>query len=160
MSDEKMLLHVAFPLDSDGFLRRECPTCGREFKWMHTPDDQETVQIAVADGGYYCPYCGVQAETNTWLTQAQVEFARSAVANQAMERVVESLRHTLDNIGRSSGGSIRTSHGSNNRSDEPDPLTEVDDMRLASFACHPTEPLKIADDWQRETHCLICGQTS
>lgn len=22
------------PLDSDGFLRRECPTCEREFKWL------------------------------------------------------------------------------------------------------------------------------
>ena len=28
-------LSVPFPLDSEGFLRRECPSCRREFKWLH-----------------------------------------------------------------------------------------------------------------------------
>ena len=29
---------MSSPLDSDGFLYRECPICEREFKWLHTPE--------------------------------------------------------------------------------------------------------------------------
>src|SRR4051812_31624365 len=62
---------VPVPLDSEGFLRRECPTCEREFKWLPS-DDSEPVE----PGGYYCPYCGIQAPVEHWLTKPQAEFAR------------------------------------------------------------------------------------
>lgn len=58
MSDE-VRLSMSIPLDSEGFARWECPTCEREFKSLPTPDGQEPVPVA--DGGYFCPYCGVQA---------------------------------------------------------------------------------------------------
>jgi hypothetical protein len=51
-------LSVPMPLDPDGFLRRECPTCERQFKWMAaTEEDEGTPQ---PEGGYYCPYCVIQ----------------------------------------------------------------------------------------------------
>ena len=75
MSDDDVALEMSMPLDSDGFLRRECPTCEREFKWFHTPAEEGSA-APVIDGGYFCPYCGVQAETNTWLTQAGRPVAR------------------------------------------------------------------------------------
>jgi len=31
-------------------------------------------------------------------------------------------------------------------------------MTRVDFACHPSEPLKILDDWHEPVHCLICGQ--
>jgi hypothetical protein len=34
-------LSMSFPLDSDGFLRRVCPSCEREFKWLPTPEGEE-----------------------------------------------------------------------------------------------------------------------
>jgi hypothetical protein len=40
MSDE-VQLSMSLPLDGDGFLRRECPTCEREFKWLPSPDQLE-----------------------------------------------------------------------------------------------------------------------
>ena len=42
--------------------------------------------------------------------------------------------------------------------DEPEPLTEVDDMTRVDFSCHPTEPIKVLDDWDKSVFCLICGQ--
>ena len=30
-----MEIEIALPLDNDGFLRRECPSCERQFKWFH-----------------------------------------------------------------------------------------------------------------------------
>jgi hypothetical protein len=42
MSDDDVTLEMSMPLDSDGFLRRECPTCEREFKWFSTPEEEGT----------------------------------------------------------------------------------------------------------------------
>jgi hypothetical protein len=41
--------------------------------------------------------------------------------------------------------------------DEMDPLTEDDDMRRVDVRCHPTEPIKVIEDWPGAVYCLICG---
>ena len=55
--DEKST-QMSVPLDSDGFLRRECPTCEREFKWFNSEEGRGE---PVPEGGYVCPYCAIQA---------------------------------------------------------------------------------------------------
>ncbi|HEV7751795.1 MAG TPA: hypothetical protein VGO71_09640, partial [Baekduia sp.] len=61
------------PLDSDGFLRRECPTCEREFKvFVHQVAGEEADAQGPQPGGYYCPYCAIQADANAWFTKAQI----------------------------------------------------------------------------------------
>ena len=32
------------------------------------------------------------------------------------------------------------------------------DMARVDFECHPTEPVKVLDDWDKPVSCLICGQ--
>jgi hypothetical protein len=86
-------IDLSFPLDDDGFLRRECPDCGREFKWLttsphegsafgddpsHANHDQPEV------GSYHCPYCAVVAAADDWLTRGQARIVEQAV----MDRVV------------------------------------------------------------------------
>jgi hypothetical protein len=156
MSDDKVTLEMSIPFDSDGFLRRECPTCERQFKWLHTPEEEGSSAL-VSDGGYFCPYCGVQAETNTWLTQAQVELAQNMVATRVVGPMLKKFGDDLKGIGRGSRRMIRADV-TYNRPDELDPLTEVDDMTRIDFDCHPTEPLKIVDGWDKPVRCLICGQ--
>jgi hypothetical protein len=39
-----------------------------------------------------------------------------------------------------------------------EPLTEADGITRIDFGCHPSEPLKVLDDWHEPVHCLICGQ--
>jgi hypothetical protein len=143
MRDDEMTLAMSVPLDSDGFLRRECPTCEREFKWMQTPEG-EGIAASIGDGGYFCPYCGVWAETNTWLTKAQVELAQNIVATQAIGPILEKFGDGL----------------TYQAPDELDPLTEVDDMTRVDFDCHPTEPVKVLERWHKPVHCLICGRTN
>jgi hypothetical protein len=84
MTDDKVTLGMTIPLDSDGFLRRECPTCEREFKWQ--PSEGEAAEDAepADDVGYFCPYCAIQAPTNAWLTQAQIALAQNIVARQVI----------------------------------------------------------------------------
>lgn len=140
--DDEVRIAVSVPVDSDGFLRRECPTCEREFKWL--PSDDEDSSEQPDPGGYFCPYCGVQAPTGDWLTQAQAEYLRAI----AIRRVVDPK---LDELERS-GLKMKRS-----RSEEPAELTEDDDMRRIDFACHPGEPLKVLEEWEQPVLCLICG---
>ncbi len=156
MSDDEVTLAMSMPLDSDGFLRRECPTCEREFKWLPSTD-QDDEDIAVPDdAGYFCPYCGVQAPTGSWLTQAQVALAENMVQREVLGPMLKDLGKNIEGIGRSSGGLINVSM-EYDEPDELDPLIETDDMRRVDFACHPGEPVKVLDDWQKPVRCLVCG---
>jgi hypothetical protein len=151
MTDE-INLSMSLPLDADGFLRRECPTCGREFKWF-ADQAQDSLSEPVPDAGYHCPLCDVQAPEDSWWTQAQAELARDIAAKAVLGPEMEKL---ADTITRSGGGMIEM------RMDVPDlpeprTLSESDDMRRVDFECHPSEPVKVPDDWTAVVHCLICG---
>lgn len=136
-----MELSVSLPVDKSGFLRRECPTCERQFKWFHgstkdRPDD------FLEPENYFCPYCGVPSGHDTWWTPAQLDYARASV---------------MGPISRYIGSELGSSSKVNDH-DVPDPLVEPDDMMMVEPPCHPFEPLKMADDWDAPLHCLMCGE--
>lgn len=156
VSDDKVSLQMSIPLDSDGFLRRECPTCEREFKWLHT-SAEDAIGETPSDGGYFCPYCGVQAQAGSWLTKAQAELAQRLVASRVVGPMLEKFADDVRSIGRHSRGIVRA-EVTHDVPAEPEPLTEVDDMTRVDFGCHPTEPVKVHDDWDGAVFCLVCGQ--
>ena len=137
MSDTDDRFSVTFPLDTEGFLRRECPTCEREFKWLHGTENDEIA--AVPDGGYFCPYCGIQSSADGWLTKAQVELVHNTVATEAIGPLIKGkgFKYTPPK--------------------KMEPLSELDDMRRVSFACHVGEPVKVLEEWRGVVYCLICG---
>jgi hypothetical protein len=153
MTDE-FTTSMSVPLDSDGFLRRQCPTCEREFKWLNSPDGAAE---PVPDGGYHCPYCEVQAPAGSWHTEAQVELAKSVLLHEAVAPELQKFSRDVERSGR--GGLISFKVDV----DLPpplDPLTETDDMRRVDFTCHPREPVKVLDDWDRSVRCLVCGRAA
>lgn len=148
----------SLPLDSEGFLRRECPTCEREFKCRIFQDGDSPYQMV--EGGYFCPYCAIQAQPTAWFTQAQVELQRGLMESEVLGPQVDKLIENFRDIGRNSGGLLRVEGGNYRRPARPDPLTETEDMRRVDFVCHPEEPLKVLDDWDDDIHCLICGESA
>lgn len=152
MSDSNFQTSISMPLDTDGFLRRECPSCEREFKWFHSEDGDAA---ATDPSGYYCPYCGVQA-TDGWLTKAQVEVAQATVMKDVMGPMLDDFGKSM----RSSSSSMFRIEVKTDPIPDPPELTEDDDMRRVEFPCHPTEPLKVLDDWRGTVHCLICGTSA
>lgn len=155
MNDENPTSEMSLPLDSEGFLRRECPTCEREFKWLHTPDDEIETKPQ-SQVSYFCPYCRVNAEAGAWYTKAQLELARSTLMAEVVDPMLHEFANDIENIGRSSRGMI-SAEVSFQSPEKPQGLTEVDDMKRVEFSCHPSEPLKILEDWDRPVRCLICG---
>jgi hypothetical protein len=148
------------PLDGDGFLRRECPTCEREFKCLVSEDEAAATPMSPA--GYYCPYCTAQAPAGSWWTKAQVEAAQALAYREVVTPELEKLKRTVEGMNRS-GGLIGVS-AELNISDEPEVPTldevGVDGMRRIDFACHDGDPVKVLESWTRAVHCMICGETA
>lgn len=152
MSDE-ISIPVELPLDSDGFLRRECPTCEQEFKWR---SDDEAAEGAEQTDQCFCPRCGQPAGLDQWWTPAQLDYAQAvAVASPALDRMLQ------DQIGDAFKGlkgiSFKPDPGFTLDNQQPPPLVETDDMIIVEPPCHPTEPIKVPDGATDRVYCLICG---
>lgn len=147
-------IEMGVPLDEDGFLRRACPTCGREFKWLHTEIDGDA-DSAGDSSGYFCPYCGVQADVAQWWTGAQSAAIEAAVMDEVIEPEIDSLRRQVNSVNKESGGLLSMDIEVDRESVPP--LQEPNDMAKVDFACHPDEPVKIVESWAGPVYCLTCG---
>ncbi len=160
MSDQS--ISMSLPLDSDGFLRRECPSCKRQFKWRPAQPNDEAVpepqENVASPDFYYCPYCGDPAALDQWWTQEQIEYAQQLAMARVLGPELRELGKSIQNLNRSSGGFIKAKVSLPDTS-EPTSLQEPDDMIRLDFPCHPEEPLKIAGDWDGQVHCLVDGMT-
>lgn len=150
MNDE-ISVPIELPLDSDGFLRRECPTCEHEFKWFaHDEGDVEAEPVEQ----YFCPLCGQADGPDSWWTPAQLDYAEAVAAPE-----IEQL--TQDAIGRAfqgvKGMTFKPDPSFTLGIDTPDPLHEPDDMVAVMPPCHPHEPVKVPGDATGRIYCLICG---
>jgi hypothetical protein len=152
-----MTLVVPIRRDRDGFGRVQCPTCEREFKTFDPPEleDQPAphVETALLNGGFFCPYCAVQAPAASWFPKAEIELV-----NQFLEEASDpGLGDLNDRLDRGLV-SVEAEYVSD---DAPEgQLSGSDDMRRVDFTCHPSEPLKVAGDWSGDVHCLICGRVA
>lgn len=152
--EELMEFSIGLPLDSDGFLRRQCPACQREFKWLYTESADETDEESTPQF-YFCPYCGGQAAPDEWWTRDQLEAIQGAVFDKVVEPDVDELRNLARDIRRGSGG-LLSMDVTLERDDVP-VIQEVDDMVRVDFACHPDEPVKVVESWVEPVFCLTCG---
>jgi len=149
---DRVSIPMSLPLDSDRFLRRECPTCEREFKWL--PAQNTENETPAPRGGYFCPYCAVQAPPNSWFTKAQLELAKAKAFNQVVQPQLDNLRRSLQGLNQSSGAiRISASMQSPESLSEPD-LVESDDMQRVDFGCHD-EPIKVLDEWEGPVPALF-----
>ena len=120
------------------------------------PGSMHPSGVLVEGAGYYCPYCGVQAPTDAWLTASQVALAQSIVMSKVIGPLLDDFGRDLQQVSRATGGMVRANVAFD-KPKEPEPLTEGDDMRRVDFSCHPTKPVKVLDDWHRSVFCLTCG---
>jgi hypothetical protein len=147
-----MDISVSLPLDG-GFLRRQCPNCGRQFKWHHGPTDERPHDF-IDPPLYFCPYCGEASTLDKWLTDEQREYMLGMAAGPATREITDELQRV---VGRHTSKFLKMSVRPSSEPEPPDPLVETNDMMAVSSPCHPWEPVKIADDWREPIHCLVCG---
>lgn len=150
-----MEISVPIPLDNDGFLRRECPTCGQQFKWHNGPanDEAENQPPAIT---YFCPLCGVSAATDRWTTTEQLDYASGVAMPAALQSLDDELASAFKGLNSRFVKVKKTGHL--DIPDEPEPLAEPDDMVIVASPCHGWEPVKVPEDAVSPFHCLVCGQ--
>lgn len=150
--DDEIEVEVSLPLDSDGFLRRECPHCMRQFKWHNGPANEEA-ERNTRPPAYHCPFCGQPAGDGSWYTQGQVEFMEQAAAPRALDLVQDELEKMFKGM---KGVSYKPGSGSD-RPRHPDPMAEPDDMTIVASPCHGYEPVKVPESHTGPLYCLVCG---
>lgn len=149
-----MNIPVSIPLDNDGFMRRQCPSCLRQFKWHHGPANEEA-EGQRSPTTYFCPLCGVPAATDQWMTSEQQEYAQGMALPVALQALDDELGSMFKGMNSRNFKIKQTGHL--DIPDEPDPLTEPDDMMIVASPCHGWEPIKVPDDSSSPLHCLVCG---
>lgn len=150
-------MSLSFPLDTHGFLRRACPACGREFKWLAG----ETKAEAPSPEHYFCPYCGISAAPSEWFTLAQQAYIETAMFDEVLGPSLHDMEESIQQANRSSGGFIEISASAEYpEKQQAPPVFEPVDMKQAIFPCHLEEPVKVDEAWRRPVHCLSCGKIS
>lgn len=145
-------MELSVPLDN-GFLRRECPHCEREFKWFADPNQEPSNEEPPTH--YYCPYCGEPAGVDEWWTKPQLEQIQAIALGDAARQINQEL-HKLERSTR--GGLVQLKVDSGIEEPTPGVLDEPSDMIAIESPCHPEEPIKVMEEWAEPLHCLVCGE--
>lgn len=95
-------IEMNLPLDADGFLRRECPNCERQFKWKPTSSGSDNSENEEVEE-YYCPYCYQPALLDAWWTKEQLEYAQQVALKQVLEPGLKNLQRRINRANDSSG---------------------------------------------------------
>lgn len=170
-------INISLPLDDEGFFRRECPFCRKEFKVLLTEDERNSLALERIDSfmteverktdsdessqkglEYFCPYCGQSAPKDSWWTQEQLSYINIFVKNIMASLVNEHLIRPLKrSFGQRSSGPISISFkGQEMEQQKPWISPEVNDMDEFDLPCCHRK-IKIEDSKTGCIHCFFCG---
>lgn len=181
-SEHQVRFNLEICTDRDRFLRRTCPSCGRDFKTEVDPADlawalntqiqrvSEDVGVSpaeVAQGGtpeeLRCPYCRHVAESSDMHTEETVEYLKLfAYRDYAMPLIDRMLSDFADSFGSRGGGGGLISFSVSFKHERPPvpprPIhgPEPADMKIINFLCCGKR-IKVADRWGDVDACTYCG---
>jgi len=183
-AEDVVRCQLTFNVDRDGFFRRTCPSCGRDFKTQVNEADlvaslqpafrQIGLEIGAELSGereeeaqehLYCPYCEHYAESGDMLTQTLVSyFERYAMREYVLPVVNKMFSNAADAFGGIGRGSSKGSISfeiifEHHRSVlPPRPISgpEPPDMTIVELLCCGKRA-KILDGWHDLRLCPYCG---
>lgn len=158
---------VSLPVDSQGFVRRECPHCRRQFKARGGPEDGATVQrclsqhllfendheVSVDDAMFFCVYCGQEAPSDEWCTPQQRAWMEKVADVLAKEIQYELMQYPMRTLSQNPAPTFVAVPPPD---DLPEMRAEEDDMRRTSFFCC-VEDVKVEHHWVQPVYCPRCG---
>lgn len=182
MSDEDSVrFSITFALDKDEFLRRTCPSCGRDFKTQVDPSDLSSilqpafrrieaeigeVTISTANGEsspqyLSCPYCNHRVESGDMLTKEfQVYLKRFAIREYVLPKINNMFSNFAEGLSSSSKANSLFSIEINvdfENTLPPRPISgpEPPDMTKVEMLCCG-RMIKIYDGWFGLEKCPFC----
>jgi hypothetical protein len=177
-TDDKVQFSLSISVDRDHFMRRTCPSCGRDFKtkvdggdlaWaMSSQIRRMGLDIGAKPAGetedaaktlLRCPYCEHQAEASDMLTEETVNYLQRFALREYLLPMVNNMFSGLeDSFGNSGGGFISVSFKHSRSILPPRPIhgPEPPDMKIVELLCCG-EKIKIAEKWYDLQTCSFCG---
>lgn len=165
---------VKVPIDDDSALRRECPYCNKEFKFVLKKGELEDIiqkglnsfmldsglveqNDELSDGAkeeQYCPYCGQKAPLNQWWTKEQQEYFKIYVKNIAARIINENFIKQMKS--QFSGNGLIKFEGKEIEEDEPWISPETNDMKMFELPCCNLK-IKVVENYLGTIYCPYCG---
>lgn len=178
-SQEHIQFSVSLQVDRDGFLRRSCPSCGRDFK---TEVDEAELQwelvshcrrIGAEIGAVEskervtdrlrCPYCGHEDASSEMHTEDTLTYLKRLTLREYVVPQMNKLFSGMqDSFGRGghSGGLISVSwefkHTRETLPPRPMHGPEPADFKIIQFLCCGKKG-KIAEGWTQVDNCPYCS---
>jgi len=170
---------VSIKTDRDHFLRRTCPSCGRDFKTETNLADLQWAleaycrRAGVDIGGraseenqpsrIRCPYCGHDDETSRTFTEETVQYLKRILYREYVLPKMNSLFSGLeDSFGgsRRSGGmfslSVEFKHNRIMQPVRPIHGPDSSEFKIVTFLCCG-KMIKVSEDWDALGICSFCG---
>ncbi len=167
---------ISLPLDEDGYFRRECPLCHKEFKILlsqeeltelaqeginsymleqqQETDDSLEEEEDSCNTEYFCPYCEQKASNDNWWTQEQIAYvhvvAENIFANLMNENFIKPMKR---NFGR---GSIIRFDAKEMKQREAWISPENNAMGIVELPCCQKK-IKIEEHRNNKVYCYFCG---
>lgn len=173
----ELVFNISLPLDSDGFLRRECPFCKMQFKVSLTEEETKSIiqkeienylvenevieldeDSKSAEGvEYWCPYCRETAKASDWWTEEQIEYVKIFPYNYMAETLNKQFTDWKRQFSRSGSGLISLKLDFDKMPyKEPWISPEIDDMVLYDLPCCKVK-VKLEDRQTNGIYCYKCG---
>jgi hypothetical protein len=166
-------ISVAIPMDGHSCVRRECPSCGLQFKSNgaeHRMDDVvgwSVGQILRSHGGdnsghtgegtglAHCPYCGHSVKSQDFLHPEHWSYLKKLVFREYVEPLFGNMIESAFG-GLRDSSFVRVTHEVGPRSVRPVVGPEPTDMvRVRCIGC--SELFKVTARWRGSVRCTGCG---
>jgi hypothetical protein len=174
--DTKIRFSITLSTDQSHFLRRTCPSCGRDFKTeINQSDIASLIDPQIRRIGFdigeraesmeespesvlHCPYCEFQAEASKMLTQETIDYLHRHFTREYVLPMFDKAFAPLNNIGSRSGGflSISLEYKRSLLPARPIHGPELPDMQIIHFLCCDKRA-KVAENWTAVEFCTYCG---
>lgn len=170
---------ISIGTDRDGFVRRACGSCGREFKtevdaadlrWALAAEcERAGLEVGTADVSdepaprLRCPFCGHKAPGAEMHTHETVEYMKRLVYREyvvpMLNQFTAGLEKSFGRRGRSGGLFSISMEFKGSRATAPArPMhgPEPADMKIVHFLCCGRR-LKLPETWWNVEACSYCG---
>lgn len=179
--DDSVRFSISFALDKDEFLRRTCPSCGREFKTKADPADLSSIlqpafrrieaeigeiSLSIAEGKsssqfLSCPYCNYHAESGDMLTKEFRAYLKRFIMREYMlpkiNDIFSDFADGLKSTSRSNSFFRIETKADFENTLPPRPISgpEPPDMTKVEMLCCG-QVIKIYDGWFDLEKCPFC----
>ena len=176
-SENRSQFSLSISTDRDKFLRRTCPSCGRDFKteideadlaWAIAPQFKrmgleigaKPEQEATTETHLHCPYCHHDDKASEMLSEEMTAYLHRYIMREVVLPMTNGLFSGLEDTGTRSGGFISISIKHSRSMYPPRPMhgPEPPDMKIIEFLCCGKKA-KVSENWDHVDTCVFCGTT-